>query len=158
MGDCWSSASGRGLAAAVFFRANRASILSTFESRRLAGGVQSGAQDIHHFAGHRLGCEVAVFAIPAGGPVQCSGQREGGQANIVDLGRPIANRVFDRSEEHTSELPSLMRISYYVFCLKKKKHHIKETSTIRRVQKEAKNIHNLMIKTIENNRHEDNDS
>src|SRR3546814_3235854 len=28
----------------------------------------------------------------------------------------------DRSEEHTSELPSLMRKSYAVFCLKKKKH------------------------------------
>src|SRR3546814_7858953 len=28
-----------------------------------------------------------------------------------------------RSEEHTSELPSLMRISYAVFCLKNKKHH-----------------------------------
>src|SRR3546814_8812266 len=31
------------------------------------------------------------------------------------------NRYF-RSEEHTSELQSLMRISYDVFCLKKKKH------------------------------------
>src|SRR3546814_7972578 len=29
----------------------------------------------------------------------------------------------DRSEEHTSELQSLMRISYAVFCLKKKNHH-----------------------------------
>src|SRR3546814_1830986 len=28
-----------------------------------------------------------------------------------------------RSEEHTSELQSLMRISYAVFCLHKKKHH-----------------------------------
>src|SRR3546814_9043567 len=28
----------------------------------------------------------------------------------------------DRSEEHTSELQSLMRISYAVFCLKKKQH------------------------------------
>src|SRR3546814_8068328 len=28
-----------------------------------------------------------------------------------------------RSEEHTSELQSLMRISYAVFCLKKKKHN-----------------------------------
>src|SRR3546814_1397752 len=28
-----------------------------------------------------------------------------------------------RSEEHTSELQSLMRISYAVFCLKKKNHH-----------------------------------
>src|SRR3546814_3942508 len=34
-------------------------------------------------------------------------------------GRPVNTRV--RSEEHTSELQSLMRISYAVFCLKKKK-------------------------------------
>src|SRR3546814_8420997 len=33
-----------------------------------------------------------------------------------------------RSEEHTSELQSLMRISYAVFCLKKKKHN-KKTKT-----------------------------
>src|SRR3546814_9660274 len=35
------------------------------------------------------------------------------------------SRVNTRSEEHTSELQSLMRISYAVFCLKKKKTHIK---------------------------------
>src|SRR3546814_18342735 len=34
-----------------------------------------------------------------------------------DLGQP-------RSEEHTSELQSLMRISYAVFCLKKKKNKL----------------------------------
>src|SRR3546814_2339203 len=33
----------------------------------------------------------------------------------------IAELTTDRSEEHTSELQSLMRISYAVFCLKKKK-------------------------------------
>src|SRR3546814_8335795 len=33
-----------------------------------------------------------------------------------------AQAVVDRSEEHTSELQSLMRISYAVFCLKTKKH------------------------------------
>src|SRR3546814_5697718 len=32
-------------------------------------------------------------------------------------------RQMPRSEEHTSELQSLMRISYAVFCLKKKKNH-----------------------------------
>src|SRR3546814_7819457 len=32
-----------------------------------------------------------------------------------------------RSEEHTSELQSLMRISYAVFCLKKKTHEIQQT-------------------------------
>src|SRR3546814_8144205 len=31
--------------------------------------------------------------------------------------------VADRSEEHTSELQSLMRISYAVFCLKKKRNY-----------------------------------
>src|SRR3546814_2902636 len=34
----------------------------------------------------------------------------------------IAALVHGRSEEHTSELQSLMRISYAVFCLKKNKH------------------------------------
>src|SRR3546814_9157769 len=36
--------------------------------------------------------------------------------------RPTADRA--RSEEHTSELQSLMRISYAVFCLNKKNIHI----------------------------------
>src|SRR3546814_10195001 len=36
----------------------------------------------------------------------------------------VALTVGGRSEEHTSELQSLMRISYAVFCLKKKKNHI----------------------------------
>src|SRR3546814_1080088 len=37
-------------------------------------------------------------------------------------GRAITDYILDRrSEEHTSELQSLMRISYAVFCLKKKK-------------------------------------
>src|SRR3546814_10055961 len=41
-------------------------------------------------------------------------------------GRPtIAGREHVRSEEHTSELQSLMRISYAVFCLKKKKKQTK---------------------------------
>src|SRR3546814_2032622 len=34
-----------------------------------------------------------------------------------------SNDHANRSEEHTSELQSLMRISYAVFCLKKKNHH-----------------------------------
>src|SRR3546814_9052569 len=35
-----------------------------------------------------------------------------------------------RSEEHTSELQSLMRISYAVFCLKKKKNHLVTNNTL----------------------------
>src|SRR3546814_1106102 len=40
--------------------------------------------------------------------------------HILGPGEPAV--VGARSEEHTSELPSLMRTSYAVFCLKKKKH------------------------------------
>src|SRR3546814_3333445 len=35
--------------------------------------------------------------------------------------------TIDRSEEHTSELQSLMRISYAVFCLKKTKHRTRQS-------------------------------
>src|SRR3546814_10209919 len=38
-------------------------------------------------------------------------------------------RPLIRSEEHTSELQSLMRISYAVFCLKNKKNHTKLINT-----------------------------
>src|SRR3546814_10556707 len=37
---------------------------------------------------------------------------------------------YDRSEEHTSELQSLMRISYAVFCLKKKKNTTKKPNNL----------------------------
>src|SRR3546814_2439474 len=43
-------------------------------------------------------------------------------------------RAGKRSEEHTSELQSLMRISYAVFCLKKKKDTIRYNSRIHNQQ------------------------
>src|SRR3546814_5198810 len=50
--------------------------------------------------------------------------------------RPLATHprkpqcgAFHRSEEHTSELQSLMRISYAVFCLKKKKNKQKDIAS-----------------------------
>src|SRR3546814_2352104 len=39
----------------------------------------------------------------------------------LDKAKVITERIVERSEEHTSELQSLMRISYAVFCLKKKR-------------------------------------
>src|SRR3546814_1204271 len=48
---------------------------------------------------------------------------------VVKLGAPLA----DRSEEHTSELQSLMRNSYAVFCLKKKKYA--STHTLNHIHK-----------------------
>src|SRR3546814_10747053 len=41
-----------------------------------------------------------------------------GHDAIVTIGRTVQKQAY-RSEEHTSELQSLMRISYAVFCLKK---------------------------------------
>src|SRR3546814_4271624 len=78
---------------------------------------------------------------------------EGARLLPIFPGHAIAHRVpdlgvgqalvrphhrFVRSEEHTSELQSLMRISYAVFCLKKKK----QTNYIERtIQRETSNTH-----------------
>src|SRR3546814_1410873 len=48
-------------------------------------------------------------------------RRGGAGEDRARLALPGADRARERSEEHTSELQSLMRISYAVFCLKKKK-------------------------------------
>src|SRR3546814_10119062 len=60
------------------------------------------------------------FAFSPGKSPQLDGQAGGKYAPLFEhLIRSAHQR--DRSEEHTSELQSLMRISYAVFCLKKKK-------------------------------------
>src|SRR3546814_1721248 len=43
--------------------------------------------------------------------------------------QPVQQSARARSEEHTSELQSLMRISYAVFCLKKKKNRAQRHQT-----------------------------
>src|SRR3546814_8165852 len=45
----------------------------------------------------------------------------GGKVQLVMKDSDVLRAQLVRSEEHTSELQSLMRISYAVFCLKKKK-------------------------------------
>src|SRR3546814_5877789 len=81
----------------------------------------------HHLVGHRRGVVVLVGDADHR-VVMLAGERRlvvlvGFQPEI----RPEDSRgrleagVGGRSEEHTSELQSLMRISYAVFCLKKKK-------------------------------------
>src|SRR3546814_6901373 len=64
----------------------------------------------------------------------CRGRRGDGLAAIIlppSLDGPISTMdaapIATRSEEHTSELQSLMRISYAVFCLKKKKIKLSTT-------------------------------
>src|SRR3546814_1541421 len=68
--------------------------------------------------------------------------RIGGERRLVEIDREVEIAGFlrlmpfllerdraGRSEEHTSELQSLMRISYAVFCWKKKTQHIKHNQT-----------------------------
>src|SRR3546814_3198282 len=45
----------------------------------------------------------------------------GASVTHVDASKKSVGQARERSEEHTSELQSLMRISYAVFCLQKKK-------------------------------------
>src|SRR3546814_10422152 len=61
---------------------------------------------------------------------QASRQERGHHARRTGQSLPGGHRT-QRSEEHTSELQSLMRISYAVFCLKKKTKiiHIQSTHT-----------------------------
>src|SRR3546814_7809777 len=62
-----------------------------------------------------------------------------------------------RSEEHTSELQSLMRISYAVFCLKKKKEKEKKYTITHQLTKQRQKIknqqHNKCTKNIVHYKH-----
>src|SRR3546814_17139318 len=57
--------------------------------------------------------------VPVGGHHHCDGVVDEPERHV------LVEKI--RSEEHTSELQSLMRISYAVFCLKKKKKQKKQT-------------------------------
>src|SRR3546814_6842980 len=84
--------------------------------RRLAGlAFQEGARDEAH--------EVAIAGLVLHQEDELVGRRRGAVARLAGL---------SRSEEHTSELQSLMRISYAVFCLKKKTTKIEIARTERR--------------------------
>src|SRR3546814_2765067 len=66
---------------------------------------------------HRAGSGQAQLGV------HCRRHPDIGQIQFTDHGpRRRGEHTGLRSEEHTSELQSLMRISYAVFCLKKKKH------------------------------------
>src|SRR3546814_9096137 len=80
---------------------------------------------VHEFA---LAVDVAPAFLarplePDQGSVADEGERVGSRLHGVQIRSSPARRqpIIARSEEHTSELQSLMRISYAVFCLKKKK-------------------------------------
>src|SRR3546814_10626723 len=90
--------------------------------------IMGRIDDVLNVSGHRLGTmeiESALVSHPAiaeaavvGRPHEVKG--ESVLAFVICRGdRPRGADAEKRSEEHTSELQSLMRISYAVFCLKK---------------------------------------
>src|SRR3546814_1621610 len=82
-------------------------------ARRIAQAGDAGAQPV--------GRGVRAIVIGITGIGQTQRQRmstEGSRRRALEA---VPVRVADRSEEHTSELQSLMRISYPVLCWKKKK-------------------------------------
>src|SRR3546814_13309880 len=75
---------------------------------QLSLGIIAGRQVVIGMGRSGKAVDAAMFAAAVGVD----------RAFEADVGRIVAGD--DRSEEHTSELQSLMRISYAVFCLKKK--------------------------------------
>src|SRR3546814_990547 len=69
-----------------------------------------------------IAAEETGFATPGGLFKPNNIYIDFGRAHYLENQHKMVNTLIDfRSEEHTSELQSLMRISYAVFCLKKKK-------------------------------------
>src|SRR3546814_3605206 len=90
---------------------------------RLALGEEGLEALAEILAGVAENDEVLVVDLGRGG-VEAAQRLLGGAQGERRLVRP------ERSEEHPSELQSLMRISYAVFCLKKKKSRNRQTITI----------------------------
>src|SRR3546814_7789461 len=65
-------------------------------------------------------------------------RRRAGSTRRNCLSTAARSRRSRRSEEHTSELQSLMRISYAVFCLKKKKKNIMKNNVNNKRQNHKK--------------------
>src|SRR3546814_6555461 len=95
----------------------------------VAADVEAG--DAEHVAGCGAGGCQSRRACRGGGWRSGSGdrgRRDGRRHRCLAQQTGLSgDECFQRSEEHTSELQSLMRISYAVFCLKKKKKNAHET-------------------------------
>src|SRR3546814_10238221 len=98
--------------------------LCTFEGHLPTGSPLSPI--LAYYSYHDMWAEIAAFCTAKGytltvyvDDVTISGAKVP-VADVWHVRRMIHRTGLRRSEEHTSELQSLMRISYAVFCLKKK--------------------------------------
>src|SRR3546814_3668770 len=93
------------------------------EGVRVRRDLRRGQRHRLDTAGDADGLGLAEAARRASAQVR-QAERDGAIAAVLRAEQREQGLV--RSEEHTSELQSLMRISYAVFCLKKKKHVTKQ--------------------------------
>src|SRR3546814_7870685 len=86
--------------------------------------------DLVVVGGGSAGFSAAITAAEQGAHVAVigAGTIGGTCVNVGCVPSKAIIRAVERSEEHTSELQSLMRISYAVFCLKKKKKNTNKHS------------------------------
>src|SRR3546814_10010318 len=91
----------------------------------VVGLIGERSREVSDFVETKLPPEVrkkaVVVAVPADHPPLLRLRAAMRATAIAEAFRHEGKTVLLRSEEHTSELQSLMRISYAVFCLKKKK-------------------------------------
>src|SRR3546814_1512157 len=90
------------------------------ESRRIIGDYVLTADDLIRGRSFSDGVAMGGYHIDIHRPSGSWVDSKNVLAYTIPLRSLIASKVEGRSEEHTSELQSLMRLSYAVFCLKKK--------------------------------------
>src|SRR3546814_7799226 len=91
--------------------------------------VENGQGSAGRRADGRASLSRPLRAPALAGRTRAAHSLHGAGARLRHLFRPNSRQLGRRSEEHTSELQSLMRISYAVFCLNKKQRVIQTAKT-----------------------------
>src|SRR3546814_10699779 len=102
-------------------RSTRTYTLFPYTTLCRSHGRRPVCRDLH--SGHNSVHLAAITRARNGIQSGCAYRPVEPTRTVGHVGAHLVGRV-GRSEEHTSELQSLMRISYAVFCLNKKKHNI----------------------------------
>src|SRR3546814_3445547 len=97
----------------------------------LASDVAVSCRDLTKRFGDFTATDMVSFEVRKGEIFGLLGPNGAGKSTTFKMLCGLARRFLGvRSEEHTSELQSLMRTSYAVFCLKKKKNNTQQQTQV----------------------------